>query len=208
MALNVNAITDRAAGILQDVGSIRYSVADLVKYLSDGQRRTVILRPDLAAVTDKFDIVAGSRQTTENGVLRMVDVIRNVSSTNVYGRAIRRVDRAMMDQEDPNWLRHAASSVIEHWMYDAEKDPHVYWLYPAPKNAVTMKIEASVVFDPPECTIGGALTIDPMFHEPLIDYVVARAVLRDSEFGDQMNRAQFHAQAWATGIGAQKDASL
>lgn len=201
MALTVNAIVDRASGVLQDVGAVRFSAGDLIKYISDGQRRTVALKPEAYAVTGQQALVAGCKQSIPTGGLLILDCTRNITTGNVVGRAITLVDRQVLDQEDPNWQRHKVASQVEHWCYDPKNDPKVFWVYPPPSQVGTQQVELTVSMDPPELTAGQTPVIDPRYHEALIHYAVAMAIVRDSEFGDQMNRAQYHAQAFMTGIG-------
>lgn len=199
--LSVNAIVDRASGVLQDTGAVRFSANDLVKYISDGQRRTVALKPEAYAITATNTLVDGCKQSVPSTVLSILDCVRNITAGGVVGRAITLIDRAVLDQEDPDWQRHKPSKQIEHWAYDPTTDAHTFWVYPKPSDPANMRVELTISLDPPELSIGGTPVIDPKYHEALIHYAVAMAIARDVEFGDQMNRAQYHAQAFMTGIG-------
>lgn len=211
MALTVNSIVDQAAGILQDTGNIRWSTADLIKYVNDAQRRICMMKPEAYAVTAAAPVVAGSKQALPAGGLRLLDVARNVASAGVVGRSVREIDRAILDQEDPDWQRRTGSQV-EHYCYDAANDPRSFWIFPAISAAKLSAslLELSVALDPPEVGAGQTPVVDATYHEAIIHYVVSMAISRDSEFGDQMNRAQFHAQAFSTGIGVRnpKNAAL
>ena len=202
MPLTVNSVVEQAAGILQDTGNIRFSVADLIRYTSDGQRRVCQMRPEAYAVTAVAPLVAGCKQTIPATATRLLECYRNITTAGVVGRAVREIDRALLDQEDPDWQRRTGSQV-EHYCYEPGEDPRTYWIFPAISAAKlsAAQLELSVAADPPELSAGQNLTIDPAFHEAIIHYVVSMAISRDSEFGDQLNRAQFHAQAFSTGIG-------
>ena len=195
MGLTVIAIVNRSSAILQDVGAIRYSQADLVAYASDGQRRIVTVRPDAAAQTFVQPLVAGTLQQVPQGYSGLVAVHCNVTQPGGERRAaIRPIERAILDHENPDWNYRPEATLVEHYVYEPAANPLVWWCYPAPKTASAQAVEMTAVLDPPELGINDTPSINPVFHEALIDYVVARAVMRDSEFGDQMNRAQFHAQ--------------
>lgn len=211
MAITVNSLVEQAAGILQDVGSFRYTTADLIRYINDAQKRICQMRPEAYAVTGVTPLVAGVKQTVPPGGLRLLDAFRNVTSAGVVGRSVRVIDRATLDGEDPDWQRRTGSAV-EHYCYEPENDPKVYWIFPAiSANKLSVSLlEISMAMDPPDVSAGQTPVVDPTFHEAILHYVVSMAISRDAEFGDQLNRAQFHAQAFATGMGQRnpKNATL
>ena len=202
MSLTVNSIVSQAAGILHDTGSTRYSANDLIAYINDAQRRICQMKPEAYTQTVVTPLAVGARQDLPIGALRLLDVYRNVTTANIVGRSVRLIDRSVLDNEDPDWQRRTGSQV-EHYCYEPENNPRVYWIFPAisPAKASAAQLEISVAADPPDVAAGQIPVVDPTFHEAIIHYVVSMAISRDSEFGDQMNRAQFHAQAFATGIG-------
>jgi hypothetical protein len=211
MALSVNEIVETAAGILQDVGSVRYSAADLVDYINLGQRRVCQMKPEAYCETTTVTPVNGPKQSIPPGATRLLDVYRNAKDDGTVGRSVRPIERGTLDREDPDWQRRTASQ-IEHYCYEPENDPVTYWVFPviSPNRISSARLEISVAKDPTDVAPGGTPVIDQVYHEALIHYVVATAISRDAEFGDQMNRAQFHAQAFATGIGVRnpKNAAL
>ena len=202
MSITVNSIVSQAAGILHDTGSVRYTTADLIAYINDAQRRICMTKPEAYAFTSTSFVVAGAKQTLPTGGLRLLDVYRNITSGGVIGRSIRAIERAVLDQEDPDWQRRTGS-YVEHYCYEPENDPKIFWIFPAiSANRVSSSLlELSIAADPPEVAAGQTPVVDPTFHEAIIHYVVSMAISRDAEFGDQLNRAQFHAQAFSTGIG-------
>lgn len=202
MALSVNEIVETAAGILQDVGSVRYSAADLVDYINLGQRRVCQMKPEAYCETLSTTLVNGPKQNIPLSATRLLDVYRNAKDDGTPGRSVRLIDRAVLDREDPDWHRRTGSQV-EHYCYEPENDPQTYWVFPviSPNRIGSARLDISIAKDPTDVVPGGYPVIDQVYHEALIHYVVATAISRDAEFGDQMNRAQFHAQAFATGIG-------
>lgn len=205
MSITVDAIVDRASGILLDVGGVRYSAVDLRKYISDGQRRTVQIIPEASAVTRSVTLVADCKQTIPGDALLLIDCVRNISSGGVLGRAIRRLDRETLDREDPDWQKHKGSKTIEHWCYDPKADPRTFWIYPQPAVASigSMMIELTLSLDPPELASGQTPSIDPKYHVGLIHYAVAMAVARDAEYADQAGVASQHMQQFMLGLGVE-----
>lgn len=211
MSLTVLAIVERASTLLQDIGAIRYTQADLVKYTSDAQRRIVTVKPDAAAVTLQVMLSPGSRQTLPAGYTGLSTVLCNsLTDTSERKSAIRPIDRSVLDHENPDWHYKPTARLVEHYVYEPDINPLVWYCYPSPANVGQQSVELVLIADPPELVLGDTLTINPRYHEPVIDYVVARAVMRDSEFGDKQNAAQFHAQLFWQGIipGVKTNATL
>lgn len=213
MALSVNDITTRAGNILNDVAAVRYTNAELVGYISDGQRRVCALIP--SAYSQTFSLVlptVGAMQKLPTLVplptggvgaaTRLLSVICNVVGS-ANGTAIRPIDRAILDDANPAWPSVTGTTVL-HSIYDHTVDPYTFWIYPGAAAANAQSIRMTCAIDPPNVSAGGQVFIDPLYHEPLIDYVVARACLKDADYGDELNRAQFHATSFFSAIGAGK----
>ena len=89
-----NLIT-RVQDTLQDTTSVRWSEAELLRYINDGQREVVNLRPDASALTANVQLSTGTLQTIPTSGLRLLKITRNMSGTSgsaTGGRAIRIVD--------------------------------------------------------------------------------------------------------------------
>ena len=103
MALTPNSLFDRVRDLIQDVGKVRWTDTELLNYLNDGRRDLAAARPDLYAETTNHALVAGTRQTIPSDGTRLIDAIRNVTSANVIGRAVRIVEREILDAHSPDW---------------------------------------------------------------------------------------------------------
>jgi hypothetical protein len=58
MALTPNNLFQRVADILQDAGNVRWSSAELLRYLNDGRRELAIYRPDIYSETASLTLAA------------------------------------------------------------------------------------------------------------------------------------------------------
>jgi hypothetical protein len=213
MALSVNDITTRAGIVLNDIAAVRYTNAELVGYISDGQRRVCALIPSAYSLTFVNTLPsAGAMQPLPTLVplptggfgsaTRLLSVICNVIGT-ANGTVIRPIDRQTLDDANPAWPGVTGTTIL-HSIYDHTVDPYTFWIYPGAATAASQKIRMACAIDPPNVSAGGQVFIDPLYHEPLIDYVVARAFSKDADYGDELNQAQFHAQAFFSAIGAGK----
>ena len=74
-----NIIT-RVQDTLQDTTSVRWSEAELLRYINDAQREIVNLRPEASADHANVQLVAGTEQTIPDVGLRLIKVVRNMSA--------------------------------------------------------------------------------------------------------------------------------
>jgi len=112
-------VLTRVRLLLQDPDGVRWLDAEQFQWLTDGQRAIVVVRPDASAKNAEIELVAGSKQTLPDDGLRLLDVVRNVpvtavnSTTQTGGRAVRLVDREVLDSQDPSWhIRKAATGDV------------------------------------------------------------------------------------------------
>lgn len=177
-------IVSRARLVLNDPSSIRWADAELALWITDGQRAISIRRPDSCSVNQAATLVAGSKQSiatlTPPG-MRLLDVVR----ATAIGRAVRLVDRDTLDSHRPGW--HAATQgVPTNYVYD-NRDPKTFYVYPPATVGTVLEIIYSR--DPVVITEGNLnsqdLSIDDVFSESLLNYVLFRAYGKDSD--DTMN---------------------
>jgi len=177
----------RARIILQDVDGVRWDDAEGFQWLTDGLRTLVLVRPDACVANVQVALVAGSRQTIPVGGLRLLDVVRNVTS-NGTGRAIRLTDRSVLDGDDPYWHARAPSATIRHYVYD-ERNPTVFYVSPPAitpdthKTPPAAKIEIIYSKQPAVVeSMDDDLGIEEIYMDPLLNYVLFRCYSKDAQF--------------------------
>jgi|688.fasta_scaffold12444_6 hypothetical protein len=204
--VKVVEIIDRAQIILQDTTGTRWAKQELLKFFNDAQREVVLVRPDAKTVNTTFNCAAGSKQTLPSAALRLLDVVRNVS-----GKAIRQIDRRIMDDQLPDWHNTpiVGTNLIEHYIYNP-LDPKTFYLYPKPTNAAAIEIVYSS--SPTTVTSTGGpndladiattvIDIDDIYANAILDYLLYRAYSKDSEYAGNVARAQAHLQAFQNSLG-------
>jgi len=204
----VRDILDRAGIILQDNTNVRFPNDELLKFFNDAQKEVVLHRPDAKMVNTSFDCVSGSKQTLPSAALRLIEVVRNVG-----GRAVTQVQKRILDETLPNWHESVAgSNKIEHFIYDPA-DPKNFYVYP--KGAVgTHSLEIVYSSSPPEISISNfetdvqVISIDDVYSNCLLDYVLYRSYQKDSEFAGNASRAMMHYQSFANALGVKTQADV
>jgi hypothetical protein len=201
----------RASIILQDSTNVRFPNDELLKFFNDAQKEVVLHRPDanMQNVND-FTCVAGSKQTIPTTGLRLVDVVRNVG-----GRAITQVDRKILDETLPNWHETTADGTrkIEHFIFDPA-DPKHFYVYPKATTAFQLEIVFSAA--PSDISISNfntdttTISVDDVYANSLLDYILYRAYQKDSEFAGNAQRSMMHYQGFtnALGVKTQVDAAV
>ena len=189
MALTAANIITRAQDLIQDTTGVRWPEAELLRYLNDGRREICIVRPDLYAVNEVQTLVAGTRQSIPNDGARFLDGIRNINADNSPARAVRVVEREVLDAQLPDWHA-AAPGTIKHFMFD-ERTPRVYYVYPPAANG--QKLEIAYAKNPVEITnTSTELTNEDVYAGALTDYVCYRAYSKDAEYAGNGQRAAAH----------------
>jgi hypothetical protein len=199
-------ILDRAAIILQDNTNVRFPNSELLKFFNDAQKEVVLHRPDAKMVNTTYACADGSKQTLPSAALRLIEVVRNVG-----GRAITQVQKRILDETLPNWHETTAgTNKIEHFVYDPA-DPKNFYVYPKGASG-THSLEIVYSSSPSEITISNfdsdvqVISLDDVYANCILDYVLYRSYQKDSEFAGNAQRAMMHYQSFANALGVKTQA--
>jgi len=200
----------RVKDTLQDTTSVRWTEAELLRYINDAQREIVNLRPDASATTANVALVVGTAQTIPTAGLRLIKVVRNMSDASggaTGKRAIRIVDREILDSQEPNWHDPTVSgdaahtTTVKHYVFD-EDDPRRFYVYPGASSTSTF-VEIVYSAAPTDlANTSATLYIDDIYANAVIDFVLYRAYMKDAEFAGNAQRAQNHFQLFMSSVGA------
>lgn len=192
-------LISRASTILQDEEHVRWTTDELLEWINDAACATIILRPAARAVTAVLSLAAGTRQQLPGTAVQLLDVVRNIGADGVTpGRSVRRVDRQLLDDQNPDWHAARPKNAVKHFTFD-ERAPKVFYVYP-PAVAGT-KVEALHSELPPTVTSDtDSLDMDAEYMNVLVSYICYRALSKDSEFGNG-TVAALHYQAFADAVG-------
>lgn len=212
MAVTAQSIIRRVVETLNDTTSVRWPVAELVRYLNDGQREVGTYRPDALVSGATHTLTAGSKQSLPANGLKLMDIVRNAGASQ---RAIRMTNRQILDAQIPNWHNLAGSTEILHFIYDP-RDPLVFYVYPpaAASGAAVYMIYAgypAAITEPAEgstyTAVTGNIGIPDIFANSLVDYVLYRAYTKDTEYAGNAARATAHYQAFTNALTVEANAT-
>lgn len=205
MTIAAQSIIRRVVETMQDNTSVRWPVAELVRYLNDGQREVVLYRPDSMVTNATIALASGAKQALPSNGSKLIDVIRNTAGTK---RSVRMTVRNILDTQSPNWYNLTGVTEILHYMYDP-RDPKVFYVYP-PAAASGASVEVVYSAYPTDITepadgalysaVAGNISLPDIYGNVLADYILYRAYTKDSEYAGNAQRAQAHYAAFQAAL--------
>lgn len=197
--IRASEILARIADQVQDDTFVRWTEAELMRWLSDAQREIVLRRPGALSVRATVALQQGTAQTIPAGGIKLLDVVRNQGvGGNTPGRAIRPVDRRIMDQQTPDWHMAPPDAVIKHFMLD-DRAPDVFYVYPPALAGASVQMIYSV--SPSAITSASQLMqIDDTWVSALVDFVLWRAYSKDADYAGNATRADTHRSAFEAAV--------
>lgn len=226
--LSSSSIAAKAALLLQDTTNVRWSVAEVAKWINAACREMVLLKPTVLSANVAMRLTAGTKQdllgasfkSTVDGAavtlspIQLLDVVRNMGSTGTEadaGTVVTGLDRKILDATLPGWHALPPGDEVKHFMADP-RDPKTFYVYPMATADPAMYVEVVVSKSPvntlsDEATVLGTddidAGIDDIYESVLVDYVLYRAYSKDSEHTANANRSQWHYQAFQAALGVQ-----
>ena len=191
-------IVNRARKILQDTttGGTRWLDAELLDWINDAQREVVLLKPNAYSTVEDLTLIAGTRQSLPASGLLLLSLVRNTS-----GRAVRRVDRNILDSENPVWHSSTASATVEHYVFD-EDSPTTFWVFPPQPNSGFGVVELIMSTAPADLgSLGAVITLNDIYANVILDYLLYRAYSKDTDYAGNGQRAANHYQAFNNSLG-------
>ena len=212
MPIAASSVIRRCVETLQDTTSIRWPVPELVRYLNDGQREVVMYRPDSMVTNATITCVAGSKQALPTNGAKLIEVVRNGAGSR---RAVRMVNREILDAQTPNWHNLTGVNEVLHFMYDP-RDPRVFYVYPPATTSAQLDIVYAAypadITEPADgslyTAVTGNISLPDIYGNVLQDYILYRAYSKDSEYAGNGNRSQAHYAAFANALGIEIKATV
>lgn len=202
--VTVQSILDRAVVILQDTTNVRWPLTELLPWVTDATREIVIFKPSAFPKNESMLLSAGTKQTIPSTGVQLLDVVRNMGTGgNTPGKAIRLIEREVLDAGSPDWHSSTASTTTRHYTYE-ENDPKTFYVWPPATGTSYAEIVYSAA--PPAAVLGGTLAIDDIYQGAVLDYVLYRAYQKDAEYAADPQRAASHYQAFVTAVGGREKA--
>lgn len=201
-------LLSRVEDILQDASNVRWSEAELLRYINDGQREIVNLRPEASATTFVSTLATGTLQSIPTAGFKLLKVVRNMSAASggTGKRVVRLVDFDSLNTQEPDWHdpdvtgSAAHGSVVKNYAFDPD-DPRNYYVYPGIKSGSNAYIEIVYSKSPTDLSsTSSTIAIDDIFGNALIDYTLFRSFQKDSEYAANAQRAGTHYQLFIASL--------
>lgn len=200
MSTTARSIIERAQAQLQDAAGVRWPATELLGWLNDGQREVVILKPNSHVKNIAVRLASGTKQSLPTDGVQLIDVVRNMGADgNTPGRAIRIVMREILDAQVPNWHIATAAVEVKHYVYSL-LDPKNFYVYPPQPAANQGYVEMVYGAAPADATLNGPITLDDIYQNVLVDYILYRAYSKDTEYAADQNRAATHQNAYIAAL--------
>lgn len=213
MALTGTNLIARIQDTLQDTTSVRWPEAELLRYINDAQREIVNFKPETSATHANVALDTGTEQSLPSGGLRLIKVIRNVASTasDAAGkRAIRIVDLDILNTQEPDWHdatvtgNAAHGTEVKHYAFDPD-DPKKYYVYPGVSGSAYVEVVYSAA--PTDLSAASdSISVDDIYGNAIIDFVLYKAYLKDSEYAGNAQRANTHYSLFTNSLSAGSNA--
>lgn len=221
MAVLASEILAPVIIILQDPDNTRWPLAELVGWLNDGQKETVLQKPSASSDNVVITLVDGTKQDIGSGRLALLRVVRNITAEGpprVGGRAIRVCSREILDTSYPDWHDPAITSPnqqVRQYVLD-DQDPTHFYVFPP--NISGGKVEAIVSVTPALIAPTGdpldiasyatAIGLPDIYKGALQDYVLYRAYSKDAAYAANVQRAAMHYQQFQGSLGIKMTAEV
>lgn len=198
--ITAQSIINKAAVQLTDIGNTRWTRAELLGWINDGQRQIVTMAPNATNKISTVQLVSGTRQTIPSDGWTLLEVIRSMGTDGTKpGRAIRLTSREMLDSFNPDWHSDTAATTPKHYLFD-QQDQTAYFVYPPSNGKGYVQLNYSPV--PADlASESSTISINDIFQTALLDYVLYRACSKDAEYAPGLALAAGYLQTFMTSMG-------
>lgn len=203
----VGAIVAKARLLLVDPDASRWPDTELISWVTDAERATVMAIPSAAATIYVLPLVSGSRQSMPGTAYQLLSAKRNMGANGTTpGRAVRIASQELMDAFSPDWHSTTPDPVVQNYMFDPEdnKSFHVF-----PPNDGTGKLEiVYALFPSAKANLTDIIDVADVYQPALLNYVLYRAFQKDGDYTTGMGIAMNYLQLFMTAVGATEQGSL
>lgn len=200
-------IIDKAVIQLIDISGVRWTRAELLKWLNDGLRQIVLMQPNAMNTPGAVKLVAGTRQLLPTGGWMLLGVYRNMGTTGTTpGRAVRIISRELLDAFNPDWHTTTASAVTKNYIYDLQ-DQTAYYVYPP--STGTNYLEINYSLQPTDLTSESqAIPMFDVYQGPLLDYIMFRACTKDAEYAAGVALGQLYLTTFTSATNVKEQSEI
>ena len=205
--IEVADMLSRVSYLLNDEDMIRWTQAERIDWGNEAMAAIINRRPDAFAARAIVPLIGGTYQTIPETSTMLLDVVRNIGADGATpGRAIRRSDRQLLDDSDPDWHTVTPRAQVRQFTFD-DRVPTVFYVYPPAITGTQVELIVAQLPDPITSTDSeGDYELGPEYAEALVNYICYRARSKDSEEGSIPDASAFYA-AFSAALGEKGSAS-
>lgn len=212
----------------------RWTQVELLSFLNDGQRAIAKYLPHACSRVDVIKLKPGTKQSIDT--IAATDILPGDGSTavavsgNVFlgvshlmgangstpGRALRIVDRDVLDASLPGWhvVLPGAKALPTQYTWDP-RNPKIFYVCPGVPATPEVWAEVSYLADPVTIPAGNyaatggsttRLSIDDKYVDDLVNYMMARSYMKEAEYAANANLSASHTTMFTSSINAQATA--
>ncbi|MET3134958.1 hypothetical protein AAKU55_005261 [Oxalobacteraceae bacterium GrIS 1.11] len=171
-------------------------------------------------------IAAGDVKPGDGSVAAVVygnylnDVVRNMGADGATaGRAVRVVSREVLDSQNPDWHTNVGPGRVDQFVFDP-RAPKNFYVTPA-VGAAPVWVEISYLANPVDVpntgtvaaplygadgTSATVISVDDKYIDDLVNYVLARAYMKDADFASSQPNASAYSSMFTGSLNAQVQA--
>jgi hypothetical protein len=172
----------------------------LLDHYNDGEKEIVVLKPDANPVVETVLLTAGCQQSLPSGAIQLLDVLSNMGITGTTrGDVVSVVEKKYLNSINPSWMKDTATAIVTHVVYDVDRSPKLYWVYPP--SLGTNYLELMVGKLPTAITsLAQNMNLGEEFISSLVHYVVYKSLLKDTDVPNYAAQAIAYYQAFLSGL--------
>lgn len=201
MSITASDVIDRARDLLIDPDGVRWTDAEMLRWLTDAERAVVSVIPNASQTITTKALVVGPRQTIPAGGIQLLRAYRNLSAVGVRGNIIHEVEWELFNRQYPEFPTDTVAADVVAYAFDPN-DPTAFYVFPP--NDGTGAVEINYSLYPPALTaLTDTLTVRDIFETALLDYVLFRAQSKDSDYAGGENVAKGYLANFSAFLSAQ-----
>jgi hypothetical protein len=205
--ITAQSIINKASTLLLDTSNVRWTRAELLGWLNDGQRQIVVMAPNATNKVAIIKLAAGTRQSIPSDGWTLLNIIRYMGTDGTRpGRAVRITSQQLLDSYNPNWHSSTPSVVPQSYVFD-QQDQTIFYVYPP--NTGNGYVQLNYSPEPVDLTLESQpIVVRDIFQTALLDYILYRACSKDAEYAPGLQLAAGYLQTFNMAMGIKQDSEL
>jgi hypothetical protein len=174
-----------------DASNVRWTDAEILRFINAAQRQIVLLLPEANIVEEEVTLVVGSRQTLPAAGVKFLGLYNVfVDDEDTYrGKSVTVVEEDALDSSLTSWMYESiapsTAGVVDHVLHDP-RDPKAFAVYPAPTDANPTDAFVKYAKLPTAlATLASTFGLGDEYINPAVEYTKFRMLMKDGRYGSE-----------------------